>query len=190
MPKEEKYTTYEKELINACKNNNRKAQFEFYHLYSSKLLGICYRFAGDYDTANDLLQEAFIRIFKHLHLYRFEGSFEGWLKKIVVRASIDFLKKQTAFSFSESITETEIISMPESFDKFDCEAIMNEIAALPTGFRTILNLYAIEGYSYPEIASMLDIKEVTVRSQYMRAKQKLASILKDKHQIHYATKII
>lgn len=190
MPKEEKYTIYEENLIKACKNNDRKAQFEFYQLYSAKLLGICYRFAGDYDTANDLLQEAFIRIFKHLHLYRFEGSFEGWLKKIVVRASIDFLKKQSAFTFSEPLTDNDIPIMPEPLDKFDCEAIMNEIAALPTGFRTILNLYAIEGYSYPEIAAMLDIKEVTVRSQYMRAKQKLASILKVKHQIHYAPKII
>ena len=190
MQKEEKQRLFEKNLINACKNNDRKAQFKFYQLYSAKLLGICYRFAGDYDTANDLLQEAFIRIFKHLHLYRFEGSFDGWLKKIAVRTSIDYLKKHKLNELSELDTSTEPIAPPNISEQYDVDFIMNEIAKLPTGFRTILNLYAIEGYSYPEIAAMLDIKEVTVRSQYVRAKQKLADTLKNKYPIDYATKII
>ena len=185
-----KYTEKEKNLIKACQDNDRKAQFEFYQLYSVKILGICYRFAGDQDTANDLLQEAFIRIFKYLHRYRFEGSLEGWLKKITIRTSIDFLKKHHSMAFvdTETMNEPEVPSVLS--EQYDTELIMNEIALLPTGFRTILNLYAIEGYSYTEIAEMLNIKEVSVRSQYMRAKQKLAASLKDKHHIYYATKVL
>lgn len=182
----------EKELIRACQRNERKAQYEFYRLYSSRFLGIVYRFAGDYDTANDLLQESFIRIFSSIDKFRFEGSFEGWMKRIVIRTSIDFLKKNRKMEFEElndNLTK-ELHEAPAQIEKMNCDEIMNEIANLPNGFRTILNLYAIEGFSYSEISSMLDIKEVTVRSQYMRAKQKLAAALTEKNIKSYVTKIV
>lgn len=192
MRSDDKKLQYEKDLIKACQENNRKAQFEFYQLYSSKFLGIVYRFANDTDTANDLLQEAFIRIFKNIHMYRFEGSFEGWLKKIVIRTSIDYIKKYYTLHFEDVSDErfSELSDLPQQFETMNCEAIMNEIRLLPEGARTILNLYAIDGYSYTEIANMLEIKEVTVRSQYMRAKQKLAKALKEKHQLYYDSKTV
>lgn len=125
-------------------------------------------------------------------MYRFEGSFEGWLKKIVVRTSIDYIKKYHSLQFEDVADDriSEIGELPLQFEKMNCEAIIDEIRLLPEGARTILNLYAIDGYSYTEIAAMLDIKEVTVRTQYMRAKQKLAQALKEKHQIYYDSKII
>jgi RNA polymerase sigma factor (sigma-70 family) len=192
MPKDEKYLQYERDLIKACQENNRKAQYEFYQLYSSKFLGIVYRFAGNEDTANDLLQEAFIRIFKNIHMYRFEGSFEGWMRRIVIRTSIDYIKKYYQFQFDDVDSDhlESIGELPAQIEQMNCEAILEEIKSLPDGFRTILNLYAIDGYSYTEIAAMLDIKEVTVRSQYMRAKQRLAQALKEKHQIYYDSKTV
>lgn len=182
----------EEELIRACQKNDRKAQYEFYNMYSEKFLGIVYRFAGDFDTANDLLQEGFIKIFRHIGDYRFNGSFEGWMKRIIIRTSIDYIKKHHRLYFEEINEERQqnIIEEAQTLEKMNCDAIINAISELPHIYRTILNLYAIEGYSYSEISEMLDIKEVTIRSQYMRAKQKLSVLLNDKHHITYAPKII
>jgi len=192
MPIDVDFNPYERELIKACQRNERKAQYEFYKLYSSKLMGIAYRFTADKDLANDLLQEAFIRIFTKINDYRFEGPVGAWMRRIDIHASIDFLKKYKKIEFDdiENAPSSKIIEQADQMEKLNCEDIIQEICLLPNGFRTILNLYAIEGYSYPEIAAMLDIKEVTVRSQYMRAKQKLAEALKEKQIIPYVSKSI
>ncbi|MES2617700.1 MAG: RNA polymerase sigma factor [Bacteroidota bacterium] len=182
----------EEQLIKACQRHERLAQSEFFRLYSGKFLGITYRFAGDFDTANDLLQEGFIKIFNCISDYRFQGSFEGWMRKIIVTTSINYIKKHMRMQFEE-IDLNNFISLsenPVSIDKMNCDDIISEINKLPLGFRTVINLYAIEGYTYPEIAVMLDIKEVTVRSQYMRAKQKLAIALEKKNNPHYEEKIV
>jgi len=183
---------HEEALIRACQRHDRLAQSEFFRLYSGKFLGIVYRFAGNYDTANDLLQEGFIRIFNHISDYKFQGSFEGWMRRIIINTSINYIKQHGRMTFEEIDAERDVfISEPAlAIDKMDCEEIIEEINRLPNGFRTIMNLYAIEGYSYTEIAEMLEIKEVTVRTQYLRAKQKLAIALEKKKIIHYATKII
>lgn len=185
-PKKEKGKR-EEELIRACQRNERRAQSEFFRLYSGKFLGVAMRFAGNYETANDMVQEAFIKIFTNIQSYRFIGSFEGWMRKIVVRTAIDFMKKHGKLHFDEIQDEFDVETSTRShfIDKMNCEAIIDEIAALPEGFRMVLNLYAIEGYSYPEISEMLNIKEVTVRSQYMRAKNKLADALEKKNIAYY-----
>ena len=194
MPEQNKpvNTAKEVELIKACQRNDRKAQSEFYRLYSAKFLGIVYRFAGDFDTANDLLQEGFIKIFRHINDYRFDGSFEGWMKRIIIRTSIDYIKKHHKLYFEEinEDHQKDVKEEANTIEKMNCDAIINAITQLPKNYATVLNLYAIEGYSYSEISAMLEIKEVTVRSQYMRAKQKLAVILSEQHHIPYAAKIV
>lgn len=180
MPIEDKINKYETELILGCQRNERKAQFEFYQLYAPKLLGIAYRFAADRDLANDLLQEAFIRIFKNIEKYRFDGPIGAWNRRILIHTSIDFMNKYKRLKFDD-IHETqhlnELVESPMQLENLQCEDIIRHICLLPDGFRTVLNLYAIEGYSYAEISEMLGIKEVTVRTQYMRAKQKLSEVL-------------
>ncbi len=194
MPIEEKKHNDKKEeaLIRACQRHDRLAQSEFFRLYSGKFLGIAYRFAGNYDTANDLLQEGFIRIFNHISDYKFQGSFEGWMRRIIINTSINYIKQHGKMFFEEMDPERDMLFAEQSpsIEQMDCEEIMEEINRLPNGFRTIMNLYAIEGYSYTEIADMLEIKEVTVRTQYLRAKQKLALALEKKNIIQYASKII
>ncbi len=181
----------ETELIKACQRHETLAQSEFFRLYSAKFLGVAYRFAGDYDIANDLLQEGFIKIFNNIQNYQFKGSFEGWMRRIMVNTAINYLKKHyRMYNESVEISEIETLAqLPNILEEMNCEEIINEINLLPAGFRAIINLYAIEGYTYPEIAALLEIKEVTVRTQYLRAKQKLAIAL-DKKKITYATKII
>jgi RNA polymerase sigma factor (sigma-70 family) len=195
MPIEEKKnhnTKHEEALIRACQRHDRLAQSEFFRLYSRKFLGIAYRFAGNYDTANDLLQEGFIRIFNHIGEYRFQGSFEGWMRRIIVNTSINYIKQHNKMTFEEIDAERDtMFSEPAPvIEKLDCEEIIEAINGLPPGFRTIINLYAIDGYSYAEIAAMLEIKEVTVRTQYLRAKQKLTSALEKKNITYYASKIV
>lgn len=196
IDKSQSYKRKETELIKACQRHERLAQSEFFRLYSGKFLGVAYRFAGDFDVANDLLQEGFIKIFNNIENYQFQGSFEGWMRRIIINTSINYLKKHYKMGFEEmDYTEGGMelnasAVKPSVLQEMNCDAIIDEINALPTGFRTILNLYAIEGYSYAEIAQLLEIKEVTVRSQYLRAKQKLALALEKKNIAHYATKII
>lgn len=193
MPIEDAISKYEIELIKGCQRNERKAQFEFYKLYSAKLLGIAYRFAADRDLANDLLQEAFIRIFKHIHNFRFDGPIAAWNRRILIHTSIDFMNKYNRIKFDdidEHSNHFTLVEQPQQLDKFNCEDIVHEICQLPDGFRTVLNLYAIEGYSYTEISQMLGIKEVTVRSQYLRAKQRLLETLKNKQLLSYVSKTI
>jgi len=186
----------ETELIKACQRNDRLAQSEFFKLYSCKFLGVAYRFAGDFDVANDLLQEGFIRIFNNIQHYQFQGSFEGWMRRIIINTSINYLKKHYKMGFetldySESVLENLADKDgPAVLQNMHCEEIIQLVNSLSPGFRTILNLYAIEGYSYHEIALLLDVKEVTVRSQYLRAKQRLAALLEKKNKTVYATKII
>lgn len=185
-------TAREKSLIDGCIANNRKAQEELYALFSRKLFGVACRYAGDKDLANDLLQESFIRIFNKIGDYKGNGSFEGWMRRIVASVSINYLNKHYKNAFNDCPIDDNLETNHENewIETLDTEIIMNEIMLLPEGFRAVINLYAIEGYSYAEIAQMLHIKEVTVRSQYLRAKQKLAEALA-KHQIFsYAKKTI
>lgn len=192
MPLELIQDSNEAKLIRACQNNDRLAQFELFRRYSARFLGIAYRFAGDYDTANDLIQEGFIKIFKYIGNYQFHGSFEGWMRKIIVTTCINYIKKNHKIKFEDTdiANFSGLSEMPSVLEQMDCEDIMEAIAQLPQGFRTIVNLYAIEGYSYPDIAEMLEIKEVTVRTQYFRARQKLQAALLKKNSPHYETRIV
>ncbi len=170
--------TEEQMLVGSIKNN-ASAQEAFYNKFSPKMLGVCYRFAKNREDAEDMLQEGFIKIFTQLHQYRNEGALEGWIRRIVVHTCINVLKKNKKFAESVDIIHANSIHVKEDMipSIMQAKQVVECIRMLPMGYKTVLNLYAIEGYSHKEIASMLDIEESTSRSQYTRAKAMLEDIL-------------
>jgi len=166
-------------MLAGCLQNNASSQEALYNRFSPRMLGVCYRFAKNREDAEDMLQEGFIKIFTQIHQYRNEGALEGWVRRIIVHTCINTLKKNKKFSDSVDIsfakglrvTEESIPSIVQAKQVVEC------IRLLPIGYRTVLNLYAIEGYSHKEIGEMLDIEESTSRSQYTRAKAMLEDIL-------------
>lgn len=170
----------ENQLIAGCLNGDRKAQKKLYDLYSSKMMGICLRYVGDKETARDLLQDGFVKVFASMHMYTGTGVFEGWMRTIFINGALEYLRKTDVLRNSadiESVNE-QIDDAETAVSKLSADEIMHLIRQLPDGFRTVFNLYAIEGYSHKEIAMMLHITESTSRSQYLRARQWLQEQIK------------
>jgi len=170
--------------------NNAAAQEELYNRFSPRMLGVCYRFAKNREDAEDMLQEGFIKVFTQLHQYRNEGALEGWIRRIVVHTCINILKKNKKFSESVDLIHAKGIHIREDMipSIMQAKQVVECIRILPLGYRTVLNLYAIEGFSHKEIGTLLDIEESTSRSQYTRAKAMLEEILVKKNIIHKARK--
>ncbi|HEX4849815.1 MAG TPA: sigma-70 family RNA polymerase sigma factor [Puia sp.] len=172
-------------ILQGCLKNQAAAQRELYNRYSPKMLAVCYRFAHNREDAEDMLQEGFIKVFLQIHTFQNKGAFEGWIRRIIVHTCINHLKKNKRFNESVDILNANTIQVREESVPSIVQAkqIVDCIRILPIGYRTVLNLYAIEGYSHKEIAEMLDIEESTSRSQYTRAKQMLEDILVRKNII-------
>jgi RNA polymerase sigma-70 factor (ECF subfamily) len=166
-------------LLTGCLRNNATAQEALYNRFSPRMLGVCYRFAKNREDAEDMLQEGFIKVFTQIHQYRNEGALEGWIRRIIVHTCINILKKNKKFSDSVDIIHANNAYIKEEMipSIMQAKQIVESIRTLPLGYKTVLNLYAIEGYSHKEIALMLDIEESTSRSQYTRAKAMLEEIL-------------
>jgi RNA polymerase sigma factor (sigma-70 family) len=166
-------------MLTGCLRNNATAQEALYNRFSPRMLGVCYRFAKNREDAEDMLQEGFIKVFTQIHQYRSEGALEGWIRRIVVHTCINILKKNKKFSDSVDIIHANSIHVKEEMipSIMQAKQVVECIRTLPLGYKTVLNLYAIEGYSHKEIATMLDIEESTSRSQYTRAKAMLEEIL-------------
>ncbi len=169
----------EQTLLVGCINNDPSAQRELYNRYSPKMLSVCYRFGNSREDAEDMLQEGFIKIFTQIHTFQNKGAFEGWIRRIIVHTCINFLKKNKKFSNSIDLDQADYLEVKEETmpSVMQARQIIECIRLLPLGYRTVLNLYAMEGYSHKEIAEMLDIEESTSRSQYTRAKVMLEGIL-------------
>jgi RNA polymerase sigma factor (sigma-70 family) len=169
----------EEMLLQGCLAHDATAQQELYHRFSPKMLSVCYRYAKAREDAEDMLQEGFIKVFSQIDKYENRGSLEGWILRIIVHTCINHLKKNKkfndhvdlAFAGNIVIREDNIPAIIQAKQIVEC------IRSLPIGYRTVLNLYAIEGYSHKEIAALLDIEESTSRSQYTRAKSMLEEIL-------------
>ena len=166
-------------MLAGCLRNNAAAQEALYNRFSPRMLGVCYRFAKNREDAEDMLQEGFIKVFTQIHQYRNEGALEGWIRRIVVHTSINILKKNKKFTESVDIIHANSIYVKEDMipSIMQAKQVVECIRMLPLGYRTVLNLYAIEGFSHREIANILDIEESTSRSQYTRAKAMLEEIL-------------
>ncbi|MGI8950737.1 MAG: RNA polymerase sigma factor [Chitinophagaceae bacterium] len=166
-------------LIAGCLHNDPTAQRELYNRYSPKMLSVCYRFAQSREDAEDMLQEGFIKVFTQIHTFQNKGAFEGWVRRIIVHTCINFLKKYKKFTENVDIAYANYLQIKEeTMPSFmQVKQIIECIRLLPLGYRTVLNLYAIEGYTHKEISDILDIEESTSRSQYTRSKAMLESIL-------------
>ena len=169
----------EEAILKGCLQNEPAAQRELYSRYSPKMLSVCYRFAHNREDAEDMLQEGFIKVFSQMHTFGNRGAFEGWVRRIIVHTCINILKKNKKFNESVDIIHATAIQVREESVPSIVQAkqVVECIRMLPIGYRTVLNLYAIEGYSHREIGEMLDIEESTSRSQYTRAKAMLEDIL-------------
>lgn len=169
----------ENDIIEGCLHDDPVAQAELYNCFSPKMLALCYRYASSREDAEDMLQEGFIRIFTQINTFESKGSLEGWIRRIIVNNCINFLKKNKRFSECVALDHASDVAFKEESiaSLIQSRQVIDVIRGLPVGYRTVLNLYAIEGYSHKEIAAMLDIEEGTSRSQYSKARNLLEQTL-------------
>ena len=171
-------TKTECELIRECIKGLRKSQKEFYDLYSPKLFSLCLRYSNDRILAEDMLQDAFIKIFANLEKYRGEGSFEGWMRRITVNAAIECLRKNKRSAYLPLEEEPSLIcNLPSALDNLYEKDLLDKTVGLSAGYKEVFSLYAVEGYSHKEISTRLDITESTSKSQYSRAKSALREMI-------------
>ena len=175
----------EEAILQGCLQNKAAAQKELYQKYSSKMLAVCYRYGHNREDAKDMLQEGFIKVFSQLHSFENLGALEGWIRRIIVHTCINVLKKNKKFNESVDLIHATALQVREDTipSIIQAKQVVECIRLLPMGYRTVLNLYAIEGFAHKEIAEMLDIEESTSRSQYTRAKAMLEEILVKKNII-------
>ncbi len=145
------------------------------------MLAVCLRYVNDMETARDLLQDGFVRVFTNIHSYTGSGSFEGWLRKIFVNGALEYLRKSDVLRESTDLENSADLVQPDSsaIENLSAAELMKVIQELPAGFRTVFNMFAIEGYSHKEISEILGITESTSRSQFTRARQLLQKRIKE-----------
>lgn len=163
----------ERQLIEGCRKGDRLAQKQLYDSFSRKMMGVCLRYVNERETARDLLQEGFVKVFTSINSYMGNGSFEGWMRKIFVNVALEYLRRNDVMRETVDIDDVSEYTSSGSSAISDLSAsdLLRLIHQLPVGFRTVFNLFAIEGYSHREISRMLNITESTSRSQYVRARQ-------------------
>ncbi|WP_164109581.1 MULTISPECIES: RNA polymerase sigma factor [Sphingobacterium] len=161
-----------------CKKEDRKAQVALYDYFSKKMLAVCMRYANTTLEAEDILQNGFVKIFTKHHLFDGSGSLEGWVKRIMINVAIETHRKNNG-KLAESIDNKESLQLTSQIgtDQTAYKDLLDLVQELPTGYRTIFNLYAIEGYSHKEIAELLEISEGNSKSQLSRARQWLQNRL-------------
>lgn len=161
-----------RKLVTDCIKCIPDAQRQLYEHFAPAMLGICFRYTKSIVDAEDVLQDGFVKVFKHLHSYKFEGELGGWIRKIMVNTALNFLKTNKKYQYDLSFSEMPLhpVSVNDPVIQLQTKELSELIRQLPTGFQTIFNLHAIEGYTHIEIASMLGISDGTSRSQYARAR--------------------
>lgn len=174
------YRARENEMIKGCVGRERDAQRQLYETYSSKMYGICYRYLKDAMEAEDVLVTAFTKVFEKIDQFKHEGSFEGWIRRIVVNEALTALRKRRNMHLE---TELDKVDRDPNYnylsDHLEAEDLIRMVQELPTGYRIVFNMYAIDGYSHKEIAESLGISENTSKSQLSRARVYLQKMLRE-----------
>ncbi len=172
-----------KSIIDACKNGKRDAQKALYEAISGRLYAICMRYAGQSDDANDLLHDAMIVIFTKINQYDERGDFTGWAIRITVNTALQWLRRNKKIVFTDEVDERKLRVVTDASETLNEKALLQMIARLPSGYRTVFNLFAVEGYSHAEIGDILGISESTSRSQFARARALLQKQIKRENAI-------
>lgn len=164
-------------LIKGSLKGNAIAQKQLYQQLAPEMLGVCYRYTKSLHDAEDVLQDGFIKVFRFLHQYKGDGEFAAWVRRIMVTTALNYLKKNQLYQQELLFEKTEMMLVAQEDPQILLQAkeLAELIRQLPTGYQTIFNLNAVEGYSHVEIGRMLGISENTSRSQYMRARNLLIS---------------
>ena len=179
MSSERNHTISESDLISGCIDGNRRMQEELYRRFSPRMYAVCLRYAGSSEEAEDILQEGFIKIFKKLQSFRGEGSFEGWIRRIFVNTAIEHFRRKR---YLQPVTEKEENTIEGKYlsvlDELAEKDILDLVRQLSPGYRTVFNMYVVEGYTHKEIGDILGISEGTSKSQLSRAKVILQDMVK------------
>jgi len=169
----------DRDLILGCLERDPKAQEALYRRFAPTMYGVCLRYARNHMEAEDILQEGFIKIFTHLESYRFEGSFEGWIRKTFINTAINFYKRKSKELVDYNLEKVEMASYisEDVIDAISANELLGLIQNLPRGYRMVFNLNVIEGYTHKEIGKMLSVSESTSKSQLSRAKAVLKNMI-------------
>jgi len=154
---------------------DRKAQLMLYEQFADAMMAVCYRYTKSRQDAEDVLQEGFVKVFTRMHQFKFDGELAGWIRRIMVNTAINYLKKNSKYQSEMAFTDDVMhpVSTDEPVVRMNAKELALLIRQLPTGYQTIFNMYAVEGFSHGEIAEMMGINEGTSRSQYSRARSLL-----------------
>ena len=164
----------EDDIIKGCIKGRTDCQRMLFEAYARKMMSVCLRYVANHHDAEDILQEAFIKVFAHIHQFKFEGSFEGWLRRIVVNTALKALQKKKLHFAEVNETTVPVASTDAGApSNLQAEQLMKMLNNLPDGYRIVFNLYVIEGYDHEEIAQMLNIQTSTSRSQLVKARKML-----------------
>jgi RNA polymerase sigma-70 factor (ECF subfamily) len=169
----------EQQLISDCLQGDRTAQKKLYETYSGKMMAVCLRYCKDRETAKDLLHDGFLKVFTHLDSFKGSGSFEGWIRRIMVNTALEFLRKQTDEGYHLDVEEAFTLTNDEVgiMERMQAEELIRIIQKLPDTYRTTFNLFVVEGYSHREIAEAMNITESSSRVYLTRARQLLQDML-------------
>lgn len=170
----------DEQLVKKCLEKDTLAQKHLFDSYSKKMMGVCLRYAQDSDEAQDVLQIGFIKVFEKLDMYNSTGSLEGWIRKIIVNTALDNIRRNKKFMNDVEIEKVDYQLHnynEDAVDVLSAQDLLRVIQKMPTGFKTVFNLYVIEGYSHQEIADELNISVNTSKSQLSRARTHLQKVL-------------
>lgn len=169
----------EKQLIDNCLRGDRNAQKQLYELYAGKMMGVCMRYCKDKETAKDLLHDGFLKVFTHLDGFEGKGSFEGWMRRIMVNTALEYIRRKNDEGYNIDIEEAFSLTSSDYgvLEKMQAEELVKIIQKLPDAYRTTFNLFVVEGYSHKEIAETMNITESSSRVYLTRAKQLIQQML-------------
>jgi len=172
-------------LAEACANGDYRAQKRLYQLYAPQMMGICMRYSSDVPDAEDVLQEGFIRVFGRIDTFSGKGALGGWMRRIMINTALQRYresKKMHLVRLDDSEARMQEVS-DDVLSSMEADELLRKIQQLPVGFRTVFNLYAIEGYKHHEIAELLDISEGTSKSQYSRGRALLREMIENDNKV-------
>ena len=176
-------------LVRDCIREIPAAQRQLYEYFAETMLGVCYRYTKSMDDAEDVLQDGFVKVFRNLHQYKYEGELGGWIRRIMATTALNFLKKNSRYNHEFAFDNENLhpVTNDDPEIKLTGKEIADLMRQLPVGYQTIFNLHAVEGFSHVEIGKMLGINEGTSRSQYARARALLISWIKKNESINFKT---